>query len=334
MLGLGLGATSMVFSLVNSVLLKPLPYAQPERLVSIREVIPKIAHLYPTLPVNARHFVEWRQSCPSLESMSVFQPGTLNLTGAGEPERLDAAIVSANLFRVLGDRPAQGRDFRDEEEQAGKDTVAILTDGLWRRRFHADPSLLGRTISLNGRVRTVVGILAPDFRFPTRNAFATGQAAAPHAEVFVPKVFSSDELRQLLGTHNYAVIARLRPGASREQAVAQLEAVQARMEAMAGEKIHLRAVAYSAARDRGRQLPARSARAHGRRCGAAADCLRQPGQPSSGPQRAPQPASSRCARRWAPRAVHWSATDWPSRCCWPLAEDCSRRPSPSSESGC
>jgi predicted permease len=242
MLGLGLGATSVVFSLVNGVLLKPLPYAQPDRLVSIREVIPKIAQLYPSLPVNARHFVEWRNSCPALESMSVVQSGTLNLTGWGEAERLDASIVSANLFRVLRVMPAQGRDFRDDEEQDGKDTVAILTDGLWRRRFHADPALVGRTVLLNGRPRTVVGILGPDFRFPDRNAFAVGQAVAPHAEVFVPKVFAKGELEQLLGTHNYAVIARLRPGASREQAVSQLEAVQARMEAMAGEKMNLRAL--------------------------------------------------------------------------------------------
>jgi predicted permease len=243
MLGLGLGATSVVFSLVNGVLLKPLPYAQPDRLVTIREVIPRIAQMYPSLPVNARHFVEWRKSCPSLEGMSVLQPGTLNLTGWGEPERVEAAIVSANFFRVLGVRPAQGRDFLDDEEQEGKDTVAILTDRLWRRRFHADPSLVGRTISLNGRTRTVAGILAPDFRFPHANAFTRAQAVGPHPEVFVPKVFAKDELRQLLGTHNYAVIARLRSGASREQAVAQLEAVQARMEAMAGEKINLRALA-------------------------------------------------------------------------------------------
>ena len=242
MLGLGLGATSAVFSLVNGILLKPLSYALPERLVSIREVIPAVAQVYPSVPVNARHFVEWRKSCPALESMSAIQPGTLNLTGWGEPERLDAAMVSANLFRVLGVQPALGRDFRNDEEQQGRDTVAVLTDRLWRRRFHADPSLVGRNIFLNGRARTVVGILAPAFRFPDTNAFDTGQAA-PHAEVFVPKVFTEDELRQLLGTHNYAVIARLRSGASREQAVAQLEAVQARMEAMAGEKMNLRALA-------------------------------------------------------------------------------------------
>ena len=240
-LGLGLGGTSAVFSLVNGVLLKPLPYAQPDRLVTIREVIPQIAHLYPTLPVNARHFVEWRKECRSLQSMSVFMPGTANLTGLGEPERVDEAIVSPNVFRVLGVRPAQGRDFRDDEEQEGKNAVAILTDGLWRRRFHADPSLVGRTISLNGRASTVVGILAADFRFPDRNAFELGETVAPRTEVFVPKVFDKDELAELLGRHNYGVIARLRPGASREQAAAELETVQARIEAQAGETVNLRA---------------------------------------------------------------------------------------------
>ena len=243
MLGLGLGATSVVFSLVNGVLLKPLPYADPDRLVSVREVLPKISRLYPTLPVNARHFVEFRSASPALESMSAIQTTTLNLTGAGEPERLDAALVSANLFRMLGTRVATGRDFRDEEEQAGNDSVAILTDGLWRRRFRGDPSVVGTQASLNGRVRTIIGVLGPEFRFPGPEAFATGPASGAHAEVFVPKVFSSDELKWLLGTHNYTVIARLRAGASREQAVSQLEAVQARMEALAGQQVHQRAMA-------------------------------------------------------------------------------------------
>jgi putative ABC transport system permease protein len=242
MLGLGLGATTVVFSLVDGVLLKPLPYPEPDRLVTIREVIPSFANLYPTLPVNAAHFVAWRQECRAIEAMSVFDASSVNLTGSGEPERLDAARVSANLFRVLQVRPALGRDFRDDEEREGQDTVAILTDGLWRRRFHADPSLVGRTISLNGRARTVVGILAPDFRFPDRNVFGLGQTVAPHTEVFIPKTFDRHELAALLGNHNYGVIARLAPGVSRQRAVAQLEAVQARFEAQAGEKMDLRAV--------------------------------------------------------------------------------------------
>ena len=284
MLGLGLGATSAVFSLVNGILLKPLPYAQPDRLVSIREVIPSIAQVYPSLPVNARHFVEWRKSCPTLESMSVFQPGTLNLTGWGEPERLDAALVSANLFRVLGVRPAQGRDFRDEEEQEGRDTVAMLTDRLWRRRFHADPSLVGHTISLNGRARTVVGILAPDFRFPDRNAFDIGQAVAPHVEVFVPKVFTKDELQQLLGTHNYAVIARLSSGASREQADGPTRGRAGAHGSPGGREGQPAGYGDSLLETVAGKSRRGLAGAHGRNCSAAADCLRQPGQPSAGAQ--------------------------------------------------
>ncbi|SPE39743.1 exported hypothetical protein [Candidatus Sulfopaludibacter sp. SbA3] len=119
MLGLGLGGTSAVFSLVNGILLKPLPYAQPDRLVSIREVIPSIAQLYPTLPVNARHFTEWRKGCPALEGMSVFQPGTLNLTGWGEAERLEGAIVSANLFRVAGGSDRVGKPLPGARNPAG-----------------------------------------------------------------------------------------------------------------------------------------------------------------------------------------------------------------------
>jgi putative ABC transport system permease protein len=119
---------------------------------------------------------------------------------------------------------------------------AILTDSYWRRWFHADPSLLGRTISLNGRARTVIGILGADFRFPEQNTFAPNLPAPSQPEIFVPKVFAAEELRQLLGTHNYGVIARLRPGVSREQAVVQLEAVQVHLVDLAGEKMILHAL--------------------------------------------------------------------------------------------
>jgi len=97
-IALGVGATSAIFTVVEATLVEPLPYPQSDRLVSIREVVPKAAQVYPSLPVNARTFVEWRKSCTALESMSAVQSGTLNLTGWGEPERLDAVLASANLF--------------------------------------------------------------------------------------------------------------------------------------------------------------------------------------------------------------------------------------------
>ncbi|HOQ45421.1 MAG TPA: ABC transporter permease [Bryobacteraceae bacterium] len=241
MLALGIGATTTTFSVVNGVLLKPLSYHDPERLVSIREVASHLAHLYPTVPVNARHFVEWRRQCPSFEGMSAIIQVSLNLTGSGEPERLEAASVSPNLFRVLGVRVALGRDFLDEEEQRGRDNVVVLTDGLWRRRFHADPSLVGKTIRLNGLPHTVVGVLPPDFRYPNRNAFGTGESVAPQADLFRPLSFRDDELAELLGRHNYAVIARLKPGVTRQRAGAELEAVQLQMIQLAGAKTELRA---------------------------------------------------------------------------------------------
>ncbi len=241
MLGLGIGANTAIFSVFDGVVLKPLAYRDPGRLVSIREVMPHIAHLYPTLPVSARHFVEFRKQCGSFQSMSAIIQATLNLTGNGEPERLEAASVSPNLFRMLGVRMALGRDFLDEEEQRGRNLVVVLTHNLWRRRFNSDPSLIGKSVRLNGLAHTVVGILPPDFRYPNRNAFGTGESVAPQSDLFRPLSFSDDELAEILGRHNYAVVARLQPGAGVRRAVAELEAVQLQMIKLAGEKTELRA---------------------------------------------------------------------------------------------
>jgi putative ABC transport system permease protein len=205
-------------------------------------VIPAAAHLYPSLPVNARHFVEWRKACPSVEAMALVETASLNLTGSGEPERLDAVSVSPNLFRVLGVPPAIGRDFQDSEDEAGKNQVAVLTDSLWRRRFHADPALVGRQIALNSHLYTVIGILPPSFRFPDRNVFELGQSVAPRTELFTPKVFSKEEMEELLGMFNFGAIARLKPGVSPTRAAAELQAVQARIETIAGEKLGMRAL--------------------------------------------------------------------------------------------
>jgi hypothetical protein len=141
-LALGIGANTAIFSIVNGVLLRPLPYSEPERLVALREVFPALVQTYPTVPVSARHFMEWRQRARSFENISV------SLTGAGEPEQLDWARVSANLFQTLGVRPALGRAFVAGEDEVGHNRVVILSDSLWRRRFHGDPSIVGKTIEI------------------------------------------------------------------------------------------------------------------------------------------------------------------------------------------
>jgi putative ABC transport system permease protein len=242
MLGLGLGAATAVFSLVNGALLNPLPYRDPARLVAIREVVPEVERVYPSLPVSARHFIEFRKACPSIEQMALIDHTTVNLTGNGEPVRLDAARVTPDFFRVLGVRPVIGRDFQDAEEQQGRDRVVVLSDALWRRRFHADRGLLGRQIVVNGRACTVVGILPSSFRYPNLGGFDAGHSAAPRAELFMPKVYSKNEIEELLGMFNFGMVARLRPGVSTARVASELQAVQARMEQLAGEKVGMRAL--------------------------------------------------------------------------------------------
>ena len=240
-LGLGIGANTAIFSVVNGVLLRPLPYREPDRLVSLREVIPALARTYPTLPVSARHFVEWRGRCTSFERLSLTDVGTVNLTGAGEPENLDIARVSADLFQTLGVQPAIGRVFTQGEDQDGRDRVAILSDALWRRRFHADPAIVGRTITLDSRAHTVVGVLPAAFRFPATAVLETAQAAVQRPEVFKPVVFTPDQLKELMGQFNFQVIARLKKGVARERALAELNVIGAQLVKMSGDNMELRA---------------------------------------------------------------------------------------------
>src|SRR5262245_9938 len=134
-LALAIGANTAVFSLVDSVLLRPLAYGEPDRLFAVREVVPQFRQLAPTLSVNARHFAEWKRRCRSFDDVALADALELNLTGAGEPERLNAVRATANYFSVLGVQAELGRTFLPEEGEAGRDNVVVLSDTLWRRRF-------------------------------------------------------------------------------------------------------------------------------------------------------------------------------------------------------
>jgi len=242
-LALGIGANTAIFSIVNGVLLRPLEYREPERLMALREVFPAMAQTYPTIPVSACHFTEWRNRSSSFESLSLLDPAVGNLTGSGEPERLEVIRVSANLFDTLGVRPRWGRGFLPGEDQWGRDRVVVISESLWRRRFHADPALIGRTVTLDGENHVVVGVLAAGFRFPAAPSSTIGHAVAIHPDIYKPKAFPQDELAELIGMFNYDVIGRLKPGVSREQAVAELNVLVAQIVKRSGEKIEMRAVA-------------------------------------------------------------------------------------------
>jgi len=194
-LALGIGANATIFSFVNAVLLRPLPYRDPERLVSLwqnntREGVPDN-------PVSPANFLDWRERSRSFERMAAIEPFGLAATGDGEPERLSAFLVTDGFFETMGRDPLLGRWFRREEYEPGRDRVVILGSGLWRRRFGGDPAVVGKTLHLNGEPYTIVGILPADFQYP-----ADRDAWVPYA----PR----EEDRRERGSTYWQVVARLR----------------------------------------------------------------------------------------------------------------------------
>ena len=239
-LALGIGANTAIFSVVNSVLLRPLAYRDPDRLVAVNEVIPKLSHLYAHLPVNPVHFVEWRKRCTSFEQLAELQPFTPHLTGVGEPEQLGGVRVSANLFPTLGIEPRLGRNFLAEEDQPGHDQVAILADSLWRRRFSADPAIIGKKITLGGAPVVVVGVLPAFFHFPNGAQLDALMTLPEKTEIFKPLALDLKDA-DAEGGFNYVVLGRLKKGVTQEHALAELNVVQAGIDKNLKEKMDLKA---------------------------------------------------------------------------------------------
>jgi putative ABC transport system permease protein len=237
-LAFGIGANTAIFSVIDGILLRPLGYDEESRLVAIHEVVPKFAQLAPNVPVNALHFQEWRKSVKAFEHLAMIGGLSLNLTGSGDPERLLAARVSPSLFPMLHAHTQLGRTFLEEEDQAGRDDVVILNNELWRRRFGADPNIIGRKILLDGHPYQVVGVLASDFHFPKLSQLYAMTVAEERPELWRPFAVKPDEL-ETMGDFNYACIGRLRRGVSLEHALAELNAAQARLASQVPEKVEL-----------------------------------------------------------------------------------------------
>jgi predicted permease len=207
-LGIGLGASSAVFTLTDAVLLQPLPYADPERLVQLWETPEAGAHN----PISAGVLADWRTHSRSFEGITIFNSVELNLTGDGEPERLTGLRISADGLRLLGARPALGRVFSPGEDQSGSGKVVVLTHALWHRRFGGAHEVLGRSIRLGNEPHTIVGVLPPGFLH-----WDTPQLVVPFdVSTADARVRSNQWLR---------VVGRLKPGVSAEHASAELQAI-------------------------------------------------------------------------------------------------------------
>jgi predicted permease len=227
-LALGIGAQAAVFSLVNGILLRPLAYRDPGRLYAIQEVVPQLSNVYPVLPVNGRHYFEWTRHCGSCESIALINTDDAgqNLAGTGEPEHISDEKVTANYFSVLGIGAQIGRTFEPENGQAGHENVVVLSDSLWRRKFGADPSVLGRSITLNDTPYTVIGVLPAWFRAPAWESL--GIPMKERVDIFRPWVIKESDW-DAMGDFDFGAVVRLRAGASASQAGAELNVIQAQI---------------------------------------------------------------------------------------------------------
>ena len=215
-LALGIGANTAIFSVVNTVLLRPLPYKDPDRLVMVWEDAAK--HGYPRDTPTTANFVDWRDQNQVFEGMAAMTDASFNLTGTGDPERLQGNRVSAALFPLLGVEPQMGRVFTAAEDQPGAQRVVILSYALWQRRFGGDPSIVGKALTLNGRSYTVVGVMPMRFHYPTVDD-----------QVWVPIAFSPQATADRT-THYLRVLARLKPGVTLAQAQTEMSTIATRLQ--------------------------------------------------------------------------------------------------------
>jgi putative ABC transport system permease protein len=212
-LALGIGACTAIFSVVNSVLLRPLNYPEPDRLVVLRETnLPQ----FPQFSVAPGQYFEWQKQATSFESLATRNGGSYNLTGRGEPLRVAAQRISANYFTTLGVHPAMGRDLLPEEDAPGKEKVAILSYGFWLAQFGGRTDVLHETVQFNGQPFTIIGVMPKSFQ------------PGSLTEVFTPAAFTAEE-HQNHGGHYISVIGRLKPGVSIEQARGEMNLIADRL---------------------------------------------------------------------------------------------------------
>ena len=224
-LALGIGANTAMFSVINAVLLRPLPYHEPQRLVTIWEQSPE-RNLY-EMPISFANLRDWVDQNHTFDQISAYTFTNFNLIGVGEPKRLGAVRVSANLFSVIGVAPELGRAFLPEEDREGANHVVILGHALWKNRFGSDRAILGRSLTLNNQSYTVVGVMSSGFQFPVGFGYM-GKVLNDPTDLYVPIAATSDELRR--GSYSFFALGRLKPGVTIDQARADMTTIESRLE--------------------------------------------------------------------------------------------------------
>jgi predicted permease len=239
-LALGIGANTAIFSIVNSALLRPLAYAHPEQLYLVREIVPQLAKFYPTINANLPDFRIWQKQVHAFADAALAEATSADLTGAGEAESISGMRVSANILSLLGVRPALGRAFRLEEDETGHGRVLILTSWFWRERFHGDPGIVGKSITLDGAPHEIVGVLPATFRFPWVASSMGGAEDYTRMAFFEPLDGPKPDETGLIGEFDFIAIARLKPDTTESQGLAELNVVQAQISKQADDPMPMK----------------------------------------------------------------------------------------------
>lgn len=214
-LALGIGANTAIFSAINALLLKPLPFPELDRVVAIWDKLPSRGVMHNE--VTVANYLDWQAQSQSFEQLALYRWWSANITAIDPPERIQGFLVTANFFDAMSMKPVMGRNFLPEENQPGKDAVAIITHSLWQRRFGGDPNIINKTITVNSVVRTIIGVMPERFNFPKGS------------EVYAPLAMTP-ELMKSRQNHGYYVIGQLKPGVSIESSQADIDNIAARLE--------------------------------------------------------------------------------------------------------
>ena len=214
-LALGIGANSTIFSIVNALLLKPLPFPDPERIVALWEKLPSRG--VERNEVAVANYLDWRAQNKTFEQLGFYRWWSSNLSGNETPERVQGFLVTANFLDIVGVKPILGRGFAPDENEPGKDRVALLTYSLWQRRFAADPNIVNKTIITNGITRTVIGVMPPQFNYPKG------------AEIYAPFPLTPEAMRSR-DNHSFLGIGRLKPGVTLASAQVDFDTIGSQLE--------------------------------------------------------------------------------------------------------
>ena len=220
-LALGIGANTAIFSVVNELLLRPLPYREADRVVTVWEVAPGGRHQN---TISRANFRAWREQNTSFQQISAFTDQRWNVTGNGDPEELSVQLATPELFKIFGVEPILGRTFLPEDDNADQQAVAVLSYGLWQRRFGGQANVVGQPITLNSETFTIIGVMPPNFQFHIKQRSGTGRPAELWSILPMPRGGSANERGRFLGA-----VARLKDGVSVEQAGAEMRTIAARL---------------------------------------------------------------------------------------------------------